>query len=299
MRRRPVASVARKPTVPRAKVATLLQDRWISYPAGGAGLQRLAELLEMRPRVRMPSLLIYGVSGAGKSMLLENFRRDHSPSRPTRSGHRAIVTTQMPPVPVIHSLYSEIVRALSGHPRPTARFYELEDNALSLLRQASPRMLIIDEFQHLLSCNPREQRAALNMVKYLSNDRRMTVVAAGTHEALHVMRFDSQIASRFEQMELPIWAESEELRRFAVGFVARLPVQMAADTLDQRFMEYLLSLTNGVTGRITDLLKGAAYEALSAKSKYLGLDQLMTAGSRLPSIINQTADYPFSDRITG
>ena len=76
-----------------------------------------------------------------------------------------------------------------------------------------PRMLIIDEIQHLLSCSAREQRAALNMIKFLSNDRRMTIVAAGTHEALHVMRFDPQIASRFEQMELPVWTESEELRR--------------------------------------------------------------------------------------
>jgi Bacterial TniB protein len=59
-------------------------------------------------------------------------------------------------------------------------------------------MLIIDEIQHLLSCSAREQRAALNMVKFLSNERRMTIVAAGTHEALHVMRFDPQIASRFE-----------------------------------------------------------------------------------------------------
>lgn len=296
MPRRPAASVARKPAVPPSKVASILQDRWISYPAGDAGLQRLGELLEMRPRVRMPCLLIYRVSGAGKSMLLEKFRRDHGPTRTTRSGHRAIVTTQMPPVPVVRSLYSEIVRALGGQPRPTARFYELEDNALSLLRQANPRMVIIDEFQHLLSCNSREQRAALNMVKYLSNDRRMAVVAAGTHEALHVMRFDPQIASRFEQMELPIWSESEELRRFAAGFVARLPVQMAAGTLDQRFMEYLLALTDGVTGRITDLLKGAAYEALSMQSKFLSLDQLMSAGSRLPSIINQTAGYPLSDR---
>ena len=55
------------------------------------------------------------------------------------------------------------------------------------------------------------------MVKFLSNDRRISVVAAGTQKALHVMRFDPQIASRFEQMELPVWTESDELRRFVAG----------------------------------------------------------------------------------
>jgi hypothetical protein len=297
MEPRRIIQKSRTLAVPTAQMTSIMRDRWISYPAGDAGLQRLTQLLEMRPRVRMPCLLIHGLSGAGKSMLLEKFRREHVPSRPPRSGQRAIVATQMPPVPVIRSLYAEIVRALGAQPRPTARFYELEDTALGLLRQASPRMLIVDEFQHLLSCSSREQRAALNMVKYLSNDRRMTVVAAGTHEALHVMRFDLQIASRFEQMELPVWVESEELRRFVAGFLSHLPIRFSPDIIDQRFIEYLLVLTDGVTGRITELLKAAAIETLKAKSKVFSLDELMSAGAQLPAIINQNGAFPISDSL--
>ena len=75
------------------------------YPAGDAGLRRLNELLTVRPRVRMPCLMIYGGSGEGKTMLLEKFRRDSAPAQMPRSGQRSIVTTRMPPVPVIRSLY--------------------------------------------------------------------------------------------------------------------------------------------------------------------------------------------------
>jgi hypothetical protein len=114
------------------------------------------------------------------------------------------------------------------------RFYELEHAAISLLTHANPRILIIDEIQHLLSCSAREQRAALNMVKFLSNDRRISVVAAGTHEALHVMRFDPQIASRFEQMELPVWTDSDEYRRFVAGYLAMLPIRKNPAAIDQR-----------------------------------------------------------------
>src|SRR5271170_7884998 len=234
--------------LPKALLTAIERDRWIGYPAGDAGLIRLSELFSMRARVRMPCLLIYGVSGAGKSMLLEKFKRDHTPKRPVRQGQRPIIVTQMPPVPVVRSLYGEILRTLGGNVRPTARFYELEHAAISLLTHANPRMLIIDEIQHLLSCSAREQRAALNMIKFLSNDRRMTIVAAGTHEALHVMRFDPQIASRFEQMELPVWTESEELRRFVAGYLAMLPIRKNSAAIDQRFIEYVLALTDGVTG---------------------------------------------------
>ena len=196
--------------IPAPTLRAIERDRWIDYPAGNAGISRLKELYGMRARVRMPCLLIYGVSGAGKSMLLEKFKRDNRPNKPRPDGHRPIITTQMPPVPVVRSLYGEIVRTLGGNTRPTARFYELEHAAISLLTHAHPKLLIIDEIQHLLSCSSREQRAALNMVKYLSNECRMSIIAAGTHEALHVMRFDPQIASRFEQMELPVWTESDD-----------------------------------------------------------------------------------------
>jgi Cdc6-like AAA superfamily ATPase len=282
------ASSLRRP-IPKSVLAAIERDRWIGYPAGDAGLLRLNELYAMRARVRMPCLLIYGVSGAGKSMLLEKFKRDHAPKRANRDGQRSIIATQMPPIPVVRSLYGEIVRTLGGNIRPTARFYELEHAALSLLTHANPRMLIVDEFQHLLSCSAREQRAALNMVKFLSNERRMTIIAAGTHEALHVMRFDPQIASRFEQMELPIWIESDELRRFIAGYLAMLPVRRNPTAIDQRFIEYLLALTDGVTGRIIDLLRRAATDALTHKSKSVGLEQLLIAGANLPAIINQHA----------
>jgi Bacterial TniB protein len=125
----------------------------------------------------------------------------------------------MPPVPLLRSLYGEIIGSLNADISPTMRLHELECTAIAMLRHAAPRMLVIDEVQHLLSCNSREQRAALNAIKFLANQLRVSIVAAGTHEALHVMRYDPQIASRFEQIELPVWTESQEFRRFVAGYL--------------------------------------------------------------------------------
>jgi hypothetical protein len=84
---------------PSAQWISLARDRWVNYPAGDTGLRRLQELLATPARVRMPCLLIYGVSGAGKSMLLEKFQRDHTEVCQRRSGRRLVVAVQMPPVP--------------------------------------------------------------------------------------------------------------------------------------------------------------------------------------------------------
>ena len=198
---------------PSSQWVSLARDRWVRYPVGDAGLRRLQELIAAR--VRMPCMLIYGVSGAGKTMLLEKFQRDHLKTCEERSGRRTVVSAELPPVPLLRSLYAEIIRSLSADVSPTMRLHELEIRAIGMLQHAAPRMLLIDEIQHLLSCGLRDQRAALNAIKFLANKLRISIVAAGTHEALHVMRADPQIASRFEQLELPIWTESQELRSYA------------------------------------------------------------------------------------
>jgi len=274
------------PVVSRQWIS-VARDRWVNYPAGEIGLRRLKELLATPARVRMPCLLIYGVSGAGKSMLLEKFQRDHAETTERRSGRRTIVAAQMPPVPLIRSLYGELIRALNAEVSPTMRLHELECTAIAMLRHAAPRMIIIDEIQHLLSCNAREQRAALNALKFLANQLRVSIVAAGTHEALHVMRYDLQIASRFEQLELPTWRESDELRRFIAGYLALLPVRKSVGAIDRRFIEYLVELTEGVTGRIVEVLRRAAMQSLDEQSGRVGLEELQRVGAKLPTTVGQ------------
>ncbi len=272
---------------PPAHWISLARDRWVRYPIGDAGVRRLQELLATPPRVRMPCMLIYGVSGAGKSMLLEKFQRDHAPPDERRSGRRMIVAAELPPVPLLSSLYAEIIRSMNADVSPTTRLHELECTAINMLAHAAPRMLLIDEIHNLLSCSARDQRAALNAIKYLANKLRVSIVAAGTYEALHVMRSDPQIASRFEQHELPVWTESQELRRFIAGYLSLLPIKKAVVEIDKRFVEYLLELSDGVTGRIIEVLRRAAYQAIADKSKKVGLPQLQIVGARMPAVIGR------------
>jgi hypothetical protein len=70
---------------PSSQWISLARDRWVRYPVGDAGLRRLQELIATPARVRMPCMLIYGVSGAGKTMLLEKFQRDRLSGAPARS----------------------------------------------------------------------------------------------------------------------------------------------------------------------------------------------------------------------
>src|ERR1700694_4823383 len=102
-----------------------------------------------------------------------------------------------------------------------------------------------------------------------------------------MMRWDAQIAISFEQHELPGWSESQELRRFIAGYLALLPLKKAAVEIDKRFVEYLLELSDGVTGRIIEVLRRAGFQAIADKSQKVGLQQLQYVGARMPSVIGR------------
>ena len=261
-----------------AGIEPLWVDRWVSYPRAERILSRLDELMYLPARVRMQNVLIHGNSGAGKSMIIEKFIRSHSLEMDREDASRPIVSMQMPPLPTLRSFFSELLRSLDCTVIIGSRISELEHDTLRQLKKARPRLLAIDEIHHLLACTPREQRAALNLLKFLSNELRVSIVALGTSEALHVMRTDPQIASRFQSCALPSWTANDDLRSFLAGFLQQLDVDGSRVVNDRIAIDYLLDLTLGVTGRIVELVRLSARCAVRRDSRTVTIDLLQEAG---------------------
>jgi hypothetical protein len=265
-------------TLVRDAARALWVDRWVSYPRAERILSRLDDLMYLPPRVRMQNVLIHGNSGAGKSMIIEKFIRSHSLELDREDAARPMVSMQMPPLPTLRSFFSELLRSLDGTVIIGSRISELEHDTLRQLKKATPRLLAIDEIHHLLACTPREQRAALNVLKFLSNELRVSIVALGTNEALHVMRTDPQIASRFQSCALPSWAANDDLRSFLAGFLQQLDVDGSDIVNNRSAIDYIFELTSGVTGRIVELVRLSARCAVRRDSRTVTVDLLQDAG---------------------
>ncbi len=101
----------------------------------------------------------------------------------------------------------------------------LVGRVLHILAEIGTKLLCIDEVHHLLAGSQREQRRALNLLKFVANELKIAVVAVGTHDAFHAMQIDSQVASRFEQLLLPRWTEIDGFRGFVTGYGRLLPLR--------------------------------------------------------------------------
>ena len=138
------------------RIARLYMPKWVSYDGAGEALARMEHLLRHPPCGRMPSMLLYGDSDIGKTMIVDKFVRDH-PNISNEFGEveaRKVLRLQMPSKPNDGRLYAQIIDGL-GHNAPyTRRGTDLEILALRLLHLNPPRLMIVDEVHHLLATVP-------------------------------------------------------------------------------------------------------------------------------------------------
>ena len=183
----------------------------------------------------------------------------------------------MPATPDQRRFYSALLFELGAPQSATATLASLERVARDLLRRFAPRMLIVDEVHHLLAGSHLEQRASLNMLKYLANDLKISIVAVGTGDAPLAFQTDPQMSSRFTPFEIPGWTESEDFRRLLRSFEQALPLRKSSDLAQRPIVQFLIAASSGFLGEISRILSEAAERAIQDGSERISLDLLERA----------------------
>src|SRR5260370_7283670 len=96
------------------RVHWLRQEGWIQYSRAQRILDRLMELVDYPPRDRMPALVIYGMTGMGKTRIIQKFLRDHRAHFDKKVGRTRlpVVSIQIPPSPSDRDFYRQILAAM-------------------------------------------------------------------------------------------------------------------------------------------------------------------------------------------
>ena len=262
-----------------SRISAIQRDRWVNYPRATEALERLERLLQTPKRERMPCMVMHGDSNIGKTLIIAKFMRGHPPSFDASRGaeQRDVIAMQMPATPDQHRFYSALLYELNAPFGARASVSALERLARGLLKQLAPKMLVVDEVHHLLSGSYREQRASLNLLKYLANDLKISVVLVGTSDAPVALQTDAQMSSRFPPFEIPRWRENDDFRRLLKAFECTLPLRKASDLGQRPIAHFMLSTSNGLTGEVSKLLREAASMAIRDCSEKITLSHLEQA----------------------
>jgi hypothetical protein len=254
----------------------LKASKWIPYPKAQEIIREMTELMHHPTTHRMPNILLVGDTSSGKSSILLRFIKDYKPYHRPEDGQyiRPVVYVQTPSNPDEGSFYDLILTELGISSVKKDRASVKQQQVIQNIRNLQVKLLIIDEFQHVLAGNISKQRLFLNLIKFLSNELKISFVCAGIRSALNAVRHDEQLANRFEPIILECWKMDNEFLRLLTSFERLLPLRKPSNLVNEKIAYKLLSMSHGYIGEIDAILKKAAVVAIEQKTERITLQIL-------------------------
>lgn len=155
-------------------------DKTIHYPDFVEGLNALSKTLEYTSIVGA-GMMIEGEPGVGKSRLTNYFVNKHYQkhvSHDDETVHLPILSVGIPGRPTISRLIEKILDA-ANHIKPfSTRRVTLENRLRVLIEEQNVKMLILDEYQHLVR-GEKYTRDTFNFLKVLADDHQLAIVLSG------------------------------------------------------------------------------------------------------------------------
>lgn len=268
-----------------SRIAKLRGGLWIRYTRAEQVLAKLEDLYTAPRTHRMPNLLLVGDTNNGKTMIARRFHERHRPNVhfDVQGSSVPVLMLQAPPVPDESRFYNAILTELYAPFRSSSRVDQRQLQVQQMLEAVGVRVLIIDEIQHILAGTTAKQRHFLNVLKYLSNELMISIVAVGTRDAFNAIHADPQLANRFEPALLPRWQMNEEYLRLVASIEPLIPLEKASTLTDPKMATRILALSEGTIGEICELLRQAGLYAIRSGTEQITDEVLGKCGYISPS----------------
>lgn len=256
----------------KERINYVKSDFWIPYTRSTAILDRFDDLLTYPRTHRMPNFLLVGDTNNGKTALLNKFNQKFKPSVDEIHGTQLdVLMIQAPPDPDERRLYNVILDRLMAAYKLNDRVDKKHFQVMQLFSSLNLKILIIDEIHNILHGSYNKQRGFLTVLKYLANELKIIIIAAGTKDAIRVINTDPQLANRFDPIILQKWKMNEEYLRLLISFERLLPLREKSNLVSKEISHTILSMSEGTIGEISKLLKDATILCIEN-----GLEQITT-----------------------
>lgn len=247
---------------------------FISYERASVILAEMEDLLVQPKTNRMSNLLLIGRSNNGKTEILKEFVKRHPAEdrQELDTIYAPVAYIQSPPGPSEHIFLDKLIQMHGMSVRPNDSADRKMMQALEMLKRVNTKLLIVDELNSLLAGSITKQRFYLNMLKYISNELQISIVAAGTKEAQLAVDSDAQIKSRFPTRILPRWKEDKDFKKLLFNFEFVLPLKQDSEIYKGAIAAKLYGLSEGIIGELAKILRSAAKYAITSKEERITLD---------------------------
>lgn len=263
----------------------MLIDRFITHERLQPIMDHIDFLRFSPPKSRASGLVVSGLPGSGKTMIARAIERRYPPiaAEGSKAASLPVLTIEMTGAREARALYDRILTEL-GVPDPK-RYVgsDRERMVLKLCRAANLRLLVVDEIQDILTSTARQQRIALDTIKFLMNQLSLPVLALGTAQAPDAMQVDEHLNARFTYRSLPVWKQDPYLVNFLDALERVLPLKQPSQLSSLPITTALLRLSDGVLDPMMRLITYAAAHAVESGTEQITPQLLERARVEMPT----------------
>lgn len=258
------------------RIEYIRTPKWFNYKIATQTLDKMEDLLAYPKCDRMPNLLLAGDTNHGKTSLVKKFLSFHPPFDNPDGGAIQLPVLYMlaPPSPDEGRFYGAILDRLCTPYRESDSKSKKEKEALRIMSTVGVRMLIIDDFHHLIAGALSRQQAQLNAIKNLGARLQIPIVAAGTKEAFSAIRVDPQMANRFKSVFLGKWQCDTDFSSLLKTFEKTLPLKEPSNLMSKALQDEIHYMSEGVLGEVSEIIREAAVLALRSGKEKITMDIL-------------------------
>lgn len=281
---------------------SLVEDILVPHTAVQLAMSRIWQCYVAATYSKEPiCLALIGPSRSGKSSVLENIESRDPQIRLDDGLIVPILRVSTPSSPTVKGL-AEILLAKLGDPSPgKGTETNMTSRLITLLKAAKTKMIMIDEFQHFYDKSSHKvMHHVADWLKLLIDQSRVALVVSGLPSCQAVLNQNEQLAGRFlAPIHMPRfdWKNGnlrEEfiaiLGAFQEGLSEYDLPKLDSDTMAFRF--YCAS--GGLIGYVAKILREAIWNAISANTNVISLEDLAKAHYNSVYAAEKAGDLPLA-----
>lgn len=241
------------------------------------------------------SVLLVGPSQSGKTTILSAFEASKNTPEKIAEHEIPVLLVSLRANITTKGLAQNILEKIGEYGFQTGAYSGSENQLLSrvnrLLRAAKVKLLILDEFHHILHIESKKAAwAVAETIKLFLIDGCCPVVLSGIEAAKTPFISNRQLAQRAEpiielhQLDIRDPADRMLFLNFLKLYVAKVEtvsgLQNVIGLLDRSTVTAIHATTQGVLGAACNLIKAAVFLALEAGRNHLTVDDLAIATDR-------------------
>jgi hypothetical protein len=215
-----------------------------------------------------PCMLVYGLSGLGKSAIIERMK------------HHRFVTQ----VNILFMEYEK--KSPKGFLPQLARALDLPltENRVgaTAIRKALAlrgiKVIVVDDIHDVALSAQNVQKTSLAEIRSLvEGPNAVSIIAFGIEGAALALKSDSQLQGRFTLVEFTPWEEDDDYKNFIETIESHLPLKRPSNLSELKIRTYLREKSKGNTRILLKIIRHAAIYAICEETEAITMPMINLA----------------------